>query len=107
MTIRRESTEPLEAVRTRLYAEFPDRTAEVTRQIDLAIACAEHLGIRVTPQLLENLVTEQLQAKAASRPTAFRTPAVPLVCRGPRAGAGETPAAGARRCPRDIGMGEA
>jgi hypothetical protein len=94
MTIRQESTEPLEAVRTRLYAEFPDRTAEVTRQIDLAIACAEHLGIRVTPQLLENLVTEQLQAKTASRPTAFRTPAVPLVCRGPRTGAGETPASG-------------
>jgi hypothetical protein len=94
MTIRRENTESLEAVRTRLYAGFPDRTAEVARQIDLAIACAEHLGIRVTPQLLENLVTEQLQAKAASRPTAFRTPAVPMVCRGPRSGAGEMPAPG-------------
>jgi hypothetical protein len=94
MTIRRESTESLEAVRTRLYARFPDRTAEVARQIDLALACAEHLGIKVTPQLLDNLVTEQLHAKAASRPTAFRTPAVPLVCRGPRSGAGEMPASG-------------
>jgi hypothetical protein len=92
MTIRRESTDSLENARTRLYARFPDRAAEVARQIDLAIACAEHLGVKVTPQLLENLVTEQLHAKAAARPV--RTPAVPLVCRGPRSGAGERPAPG-------------
>jgi hypothetical protein len=83
----RENIESVEAVRVRLLARFPENTAEVIRQLDLAVACAEHLGVRVTPQLLENLVTEHLHARAASRPAPIRTsPAVPLVCRGPRPG---------------------
>jgi hypothetical protein len=52
---------------------------EVTRQITLAIACAEHLDIPVTPELLENLVTEHLHAKVAAKAPRFRvSPAVPL-----------------------------
>jgi hypothetical protein len=51
----------------------------VTRQIALAVACAEHLNIKVTPELLENLVTEHLHAKVAAKPPRFRaSPAVPL-----------------------------
>lgn len=86
MAIRRRSTE-IETVRDRLCERFPGDTAEVARQIDLAIACAEHLGVAMTPVLLENLVAEHLLAKAASRPVVRRTaPAVPLICRDPRAG---------------------
>ena len=81
--MRRESVEDL--VRARLSVRFPDETAEVNRQVDLAIACAEHLGITMTPEVLENLVVEHLRAKAASRPATFRTPpAIPLVCRDRR-----------------------
>jgi hypothetical protein len=76
---RSQSIEPVDAVRARLCALFPDDTAEVTRQIALAVACAEHLNIRVTPELLENLVTEHLHAKITAKPPRFRmSPAVPL-----------------------------
>ena len=79
MAIRRQSTETVEAVRARLCARFPDDTVEVTRQIALAVACAEHLSIKVTPELLENLVTEHLHAKVATTPPRFRaSPAIPL-----------------------------
>ena len=79
MAMRRESVE--DVVRARLTARFPDETAEVTRQVDLATACADHLGITMTPEVLENLVVEHLRAKVASRPARFRTPpAIPLVC---------------------------
>ena len=79
MAIRSQSTEPIDAVRARLCALFPDDAAEVNRQIALAVACAEHLNIKVTPELLENLVTEHLHAKVAAKPPRFRTsPAVPL-----------------------------
>lgn len=79
MAVRRQNTESVEEVRTRLLARFPQETLEVNRQFDLAVACADHLGVRLTPQMLENLVVERLQAKAASVRT---SPAVPLVCRG-------------------------
>jgi hypothetical protein len=79
MAIRRQSTETVDAVRARLCALFPGDTVEVTRQITLAVACAEHLDIPVTPELLENLVTEHLHAKVAAKPPRFRvSPAVPL-----------------------------
>jgi hypothetical protein len=79
MAMRRESVE--DVVRARLTVRFPDETAEVNRQVDLAIACAEHLGITMTPERLENLVVEYLRAKVASRPARFRTPpAIPLIC---------------------------
>lgn len=81
--MRRESVE--DVVRARLTVRFPDETAEVNRQLDLATACAEHLGITMTPERLENLVVEHLCAKVASRPATFRTPpAIPLVCRDRR-----------------------
>ena len=81
MAIRQGNPE-IEAVRERLCERFPGDTAEVARQIDLAIACADHLGVAMTPSLLENLVAEHLRAKVASRPLVRRTPpAVPLVCR--------------------------
>lgn len=77
--MRRESVE--DVVRARLAVRFPDETAEVTRQVDLAIACAEHLRITMTPEVLENLVVEHLRARVASRPATFRTPpAIPLIC---------------------------
>jgi hypothetical protein len=83
MAVRRHNTESVEEVRTRLLTRFPQETFEVNRQFDLAVACADHLGVRLTPQMLESLVVERLQAKAASRPASVRTsPAVPLVCRG-------------------------
>jgi hypothetical protein len=95
ITIRRQSTEPVDVVRARLCALFPDDAAEVTRQIDLAIACAEHLNIRVTPELLENLVAEHLHARTASKPARFRVPpAVPLVVARPRKGDNEVPKPG-------------
>jgi hypothetical protein len=79
MAIRRQNTETVDAVRARLCALFPGDTVEVTRQITLAIACAEHLDIPVTPELLENLVTEHLHAKIAAKAPRFRvSPAVPL-----------------------------
>jgi hypothetical protein len=79
MAMRRESVE--DVVRARLAVRFPDETAEVTRQVDLAIACAEHLRITMTPEVLENLVVEHLRARVASRPATFRTPpAIPLIC---------------------------
>lgn len=81
--MRRESVE--DVVRARLTVRFPDETAEVNRQVDLAAACAEHLGITMTPERLEDLVVEHLCAKVASRPATFRTPpAIPLVCRDRR-----------------------
>lgn len=81
MAIRQGNTESMDVVRQRLCDLFPD-PVEVSRQIDLAIACAEHLGIAVTPALVENLVTEHMRAREASRPVLRRTgPAVPLVCR--------------------------
>jgi hypothetical protein len=77
MATRDEGTE---LVHARLCARFPGETAEVTRQLTLAIACAEHLGIRVTADALEGLVAERLDARAATRPVRFRMPpAVPLV----------------------------
>jgi hypothetical protein len=83
MAMRRESVEDL--VRARLAVRFPEETAEVNRQVDLATACAEHLGITMTPEILENLVVEHLCARVASRPATVRTPpAIPLVCRSPR-----------------------
>jgi hypothetical protein len=92
MAVRRQHAESVEEVLVRLLARFPHESVEVNRQFDLAIACADHLGVRLTPQMLENLVVERLQAKAASRPAPVRiSPAVPLVCRGPR-----TPDAGSR-----------
>jgi len=80
MAIHIHSTDPVDAVRARLCARFPDDAVEVTRQIALAVACAEHLDIKVTPELLENLVTEHLHAKVAAKPPRrFRaSPAVPL-----------------------------
>jgi hypothetical protein len=79
IAIRSQSTETVDAVRIRLCALFPDDAAEVTRQIALAVACAEHLNIKVTPELLENLVTEHLHAKVAAKPPRFRMPpAIPL-----------------------------
>jgi hypothetical protein len=88
MAIRQGNTEPIEIVRDRLCRLFPDDVSEVTRQIHLVIACAEHLGVAVTPSMIENLVTEHLRARAHSRttprPAVRRTqPAVPLICRGP------------------------
>ncbi len=72
----------IEEVQARLCARFPDRTAEVARQVGLAVACAEHLNITMTPDLLDGLVTEHLRAKIASRPAPFRaSPAVPMVHR--------------------------
>lgn len=90
MAIRQGNTESIDDVRDRLCRSFPGDVAEVTRQIGLAIACAEHLGVPVTPSLVENLVTEHLRARAHSRVTprtaVRRTqPAVPLICRGPDA----------------------
>lgn len=93
--IRRQSTEPADVVRARLCALFPDDAADVTRQIDLAVACAEHLNIRVTTELLESLVTEHLRARTASRPARFRVPpAVPLVVARPRRGDNDVPGSG-------------
>ncbi len=84
MRVTTHNTESIEEVRARLCARFPGRTAEVARQIDLAVACADHLNITMTPDLLDELVTEHLRAKIASRPTPVRaTPAVPMVHRGP------------------------
>ncbi len=78
MTVPRNSTETIDDVRARLNTRFPDRPAEVTRQIEVAIACAEHLGVPVTPELLDGLVTEHLCARLASRPPVFRaSPAIP------------------------------
>jgi hypothetical protein len=83
MAMRRDSVE--DVVRARLAVRFPDEPAEVNRQVNLAIACAEHLGITMTPEDLEDLVAEHLRAKVASRPATFRTPpAIPLVCRDRR-----------------------
>ena len=80
MTLPLKSIETMADVRVRLCARFPDRTAEVTRQIEVAIACAEHLGVPVTPGLVDGLVTEHLRARAAARPAAFRgSPAVPTL----------------------------
>ncbi len=71
--------DPIDVVSARLYARFPGETANVARQIDLAIACAEYLRVTLTPELLETLVTDGLR----SRPGAARTsPAVPLLCNG-------------------------
>ncbi|GLY75185.1 hypothetical protein [Actinoallomurus iriomotensis] len=85
MVARRQETESVEDVRSRLLARFPEDAAEVNRQFNLAVACADHLGVRLTPPMLENLVVERLQAKAAARPPRI-SPAVPLVCRRPRSG---------------------
>jgi hypothetical protein len=86
MAIRQGNTESIEVVRDRLCRRFPGDVSEVARQVDVAIACAEHLGVPVTPVLIENLVTEHLRARAASHPAVRRTPpAVPLVCRTPDA----------------------
>jgi hypothetical protein len=81
MTVLRKSTETIDDVRARLCARFPGRRAEVARQIEVAIACAEHLGVPVTPELVDGLVTEHLRARLASRPSsAFRaSPAVPTL----------------------------
>ena len=49
----------------------------VIKQIDLAIACAEHLGIAVTSALVVNLVTEHMRAREASRPALRRTGIAP------------------------------
>ncbi len=76
MTVPRDTTETIEHVRIRLYERFPGRAAEVARQIEVAIACAEHLGVPVTPALVDGLVTEHLRARAASRPV---SPAVPTL----------------------------
>lgn len=85
MVIGGESVE--DVARARLAARFPDDLAEVTRQLDLAIACAEHLRIRLTPELLEELVAEHLRGRAAARPRASRTsPAIPLICGDRRGG---------------------
>jgi hypothetical protein len=82
MTVTRKSTESTEEVQARLCARFPGRKAEVVRQVGLAIACADHLSITMTPDLLDRLVTEHLRAKIASRPAPFRaSPAVPMVHR--------------------------
>jgi len=73
-------TDPVGLVRARLCTRFPDNAAEVNRQIDLAMACADHLDITMTPEGLENLVLEQLAGRAASRRSASRTsPAIPLI----------------------------
>lgn len=86
MAIRQGNTDSIEAVRDRLRALFPGDVSEVDRQVDVAISCAEHLGITVTPGLIENLVTEHLSARAVSNPVLRRTaPAVPLICRAPDA----------------------
>jgi hypothetical protein len=87
LTIGDEGSARREAVRGRLCRSFPDDTVEVARQIDVAIACAEHLDIPVTPDLVERLVSEHLRARVVSRSTVRRTPpAVPLVCRAGDAG---------------------
>ena len=84
MTVTHKNTESIEEVQARLCVRFPGRTDEVARQVDLAIACADHLNITMTPELLDDLVTEHLRAKIASRPTHFRaSPAVPMVHRRP------------------------
>jgi hypothetical protein len=91
MAVPRQRTESVDDVRERLLSRFPQDAVEVTRQFDLAVACADHLGVTLTPTLLENLVVERLNARAASRPASVRiSPAVPLVCRGPRSGQAAT-----------------
>lgn len=76
-----------DVARRRLVARFPENLAEVTRQLELAIACADHLRIPLTAELLENLVADHLHAKAAARPPASRTsPAIPLICGDRRGG---------------------
>lgn len=76
-----------DVARARLAARFPEKLAEVTRQLDLAIACADHLRIPLTAELLEELVADHLRAKAAARPPASRTsPAIPLICGDRRGG---------------------
>lgn len=83
--MREESVE--DVARSRLVARFPDDLPEVTRQLDLAIACAEHLRVTLTPEVLEELVADRLRAKAASRPSAYRiSPAIPLICGDRRGG---------------------
>ncbi len=78
MTIRRAGTETTEALQARLCGRFPERAADVTRQIGLAVACAEQLGIAVTSDVLEGLVIEHLHAKiAARRPPRPAAPAAP------------------------------
>jgi hypothetical protein len=51
----------------------------------------------VTPELVENLVTEHMRARAVSRPTMRRTsPAVPLIA-GPVGSPGRTARGGRHR----------
>jgi hypothetical protein len=104
MTVRRQHAESVEDVRARLLARFPQDMDEVSRQFDLAVACADHLGVTLTPQMLENLVTEHMNAKAAARPVRSIPPAVPLVCRGSRSGrGGDPPMRGGRRATSTTG----
>lgn len=67
MTIRRAGTETTQALQARLCRRFPERSADVTRQIGLAVACAEQIGLKVTPDVLEGLVIEHLHAMITDR----------------------------------------
>jgi hypothetical protein len=60
--------DPVDVTRSRLDARFPDHTAEVARQLKMAIACADHLNVTLTPELLEELVAEHVFARINGRP---------------------------------------
>lgn len=69
MTVAHRSVDPIDLTRSRLDARFPDDTAEVARQLSLAIACADHLNVTLTPELLEELVAEHVFARINARPS--------------------------------------
>ncbi len=72
MTVPPRSGDPFDLTRSRLDARFPDDTAEVTRQLRMAIACADHLNVNLTPELLEELVAEHVFARINARPSRTR-----------------------------------
>lgn len=62
----------------RLSAEFlVFPTTTVGRCVSDAWACAEHLGIEVTPHLVERIAWEHLMAMVKSEPPSGRFPAPP------------------------------
>jgi hypothetical protein len=74
-----EQTDPTgsEAVTRRLTAEFPAlATDEVERRVTETWICAQHLGLAVTPRLVEPIAREHLLGVVNSVPPSGRLAAV-------------------------------
>jgi hypothetical protein len=66
----------LQQIATRLHDEFSDLSHRcIQRCVHDTFKCAEHLGIRVTPGLVEGVAREHLRAMVKSAPTSAPGPA--------------------------------